>query len=250
MADFESLVRQATEIPFSGWDFSAIEKRLRRRRVPWEYARRVKNRIPLSRSLLDLGTGGGELLASLAPLPHETYATEGYRPNLRLARARLEPLGVQVLFADQGGPLPIPSHSIDLVADRHTGFSPAEVSRVLRPGGRFVTQQVGAANYGELNACFGVEPPAGLNDVLSAEALAHEVKTSGLEIVEKRDARLPDEFLDIAAVVYYLKAVPWQVPGFSVEAYRKQLRQIHSEIERGGRFRVTAHRILLVADKP
>jgi hypothetical protein len=36
-------------------------------------------------SLLDMGTGGGELLASMAPLP-DVWATEGYPPNVPIAR--------------------------------------------------------------------------------------------------------------------------------------------------------------------
>jgi hypothetical protein len=146
--------------------------------------------------------------------------------------------------------VPLPSGSIDLVTDRHTGFSPSEVGRVLRRAGRFITQQVGAANYGEINSRFGVDPGEGPNDVTSAEGLAAELGTAGLTIVDRREARFLDEFLDVGAVVYYLRAVPWQIPGFSVDAFREPLHRIHSEIARNGRFRVTAHRILLVAAKP
>jgi len=34
-----------------------------------------------------MGTGGGEFLASLAPLPMHTSATEAYPPNVEIARA-------------------------------------------------------------------------------------------------------------------------------------------------------------------
>jgi hypothetical protein len=34
--------------------------------------------------LLDMGTGGGELLSSLPNLPNNTFATESYKPSIPL----------------------------------------------------------------------------------------------------------------------------------------------------------------------
>jgi hypothetical protein len=57
-------------------------------------------------TLLDLDTGGGELLAASAPLPRRTIATEGWAPNVPVARDRLSPLGVEVRFAPRSTPRP------------------------------------------------------------------------------------------------------------------------------------------------
>ena len=48
---------------------------------------------------LDIETGGGEVLATVARPPALLVATEGWRPNVEVARARLRPLGVQVVAA-------------------------------------------------------------------------------------------------------------------------------------------------------
>ncbi|RCX17648.1 hypothetical protein DFP94_1086 [Fontibacillus phaseoli] len=65
--------------------------------------------IPLmqvAKSMLDMGTGGGELLSMLRPWPKSVCATEGYRPNLSVAKERFEPPGVTVLFVEDDEHLP------------------------------------------------------------------------------------------------------------------------------------------------
>ena len=83
---------------FEGWDFSYLESTNRMQEFPlsWNYRHEVKKRMNRCSSLLDMGTGGGEFLSSLAPLPKIVCATEGYEPNIPIARKELEPLGVKV----------------------------------------------------------------------------------------------------------------------------------------------------------
>jgi 2-polyprenyl-3-methyl-5-hydroxy-6-metoxy-1,4-benzoquinol methylase len=100
---FARYVAEATEAPFTGWDFSYLRGRMEEERPTWDYAERVRARFSSVTSLLDMGTGGGEVLASLAPLPARATATEGYPPNVEVARARLAPLGVTVT-AIEGAP--------------------------------------------------------------------------------------------------------------------------------------------------
>ena len=63
----------------------------------WDYRQLVLDRAKIVGSMLDLGTGGGEFLASLKDLPKLTCATESYLPNIPIATGLLEPLGVQVV---------------------------------------------------------------------------------------------------------------------------------------------------------
>lgn len=52
-------------------------------------------------------------------------------------------MGIQVEEVDGVDKLPFKDSSFDVVANRHESFDVGEVYRVLRPGGYFVTQQVG-----------------------------------------------------------------------------------------------------------
>jgi 2-polyprenyl-3-methyl-5-hydroxy-6-metoxy-1,4-benzoquinol methylase len=87
---FGYLINEANQ-KFEGWDFSYIESTGRMREFPssWNYRNKVQIRLPGSSSMLDMGTGGGEFLSSLSPLPANTCATEGYEPNIPVARNRL-----------------------------------------------------------------------------------------------------------------------------------------------------------------
>lgn len=56
-------------------------------------------------------------------------------------------------------------------------------------------------------------------------------------------------FRDVAAVVYYLKVIPWQIPGFAPEAYLEGLEKIHATIQHEGELVVPEHRYLIEAVK-
>lgn len=94
----------------------------------------------------DAGYGNrrGELLSRLRPFPEIVCATEAYAPNVPIAKERLEPLGVRVMAIQDDNSLPFGDAGFDLVLNKHESFSPTEVRRILRPGGTFLTQQVGA----------------------------------------------------------------------------------------------------------
>ena len=224
--------------------------------MPWDYSKIVTELLPAVDSLLDIGTGGGELLASLRPLPMRTFATEGYPRNLRLAKHRLQPLGIEIVetFCDdnsrmpQRGALPFRDSSIDLVIDRHESFIATEIFRILNPSGRFVTQQVGGANYPELNTALGVGESATWTKWDLQEAV-EQIEGAGFSVTDSHQARLEARFLDVGAVVYYLKAVPWQIPGFSTKKYYGSLRELDQVIRRDGSFRVTFPSFLVQAVK-
>src|ERR1051325_259171 len=84
--------------PSTGWNFSYLKGRMEEKltSLPWDYEATVRTELLNAKGLLDMGTGSGEFLASLSPLPPDTCATEGWAPNIAIARQRLAPLGVTV----------------------------------------------------------------------------------------------------------------------------------------------------------
>jgi hypothetical protein len=112
LADDRSFLDRLTQVeqePFEGWNFSFLHGRMVAEPLPWNYESLVQQALPHAQSLLDMDTGGGEKLAGWQPLPPYTVATEGYAPNIPVARTRLEPLGVPVLEVESTGALPLPS---------------------------------------------------------------------------------------------------------------------------------------------
>ena len=196
--------------------------------------------------MLDLDTGGGELLASLAPPAGRTVAVEGWAPNVDVATHRLAPLGVEVVAAQAADRLPLPDRTFDLVLNRHGRLCAPEIARVLRPGGRLLTQQVGSDDCTDLNTALDAPPthPTPWNLAIATAALT----AAGLRVVDAQEARPTLTFADIGAVVFHLRMVAWQVPDFDLRRYDGPLRRLHAAIQRDGHCRVRTHRFLLVAE--
>ncbi len=246
--DFDRLVNEAWAHDFSGWDFGYLAGRMVEHPLPWDYRQLVTAKMRQAGSMLDMDTGGGELLASLQPLPPQTCACEGYAPNVPIARARLEPLGVRVIGQQGAGVLPFDDGTFDLVTNRHGGYWVAELERILKQHGGFITQQVGGRNCIRLNEMLQDEVYFQYAYWTLDYAL-RQFEGSGFEIVDQREAYPEVDFHDIGAVVYLLKAVSWQVDDFSIETYREKLGGIHNIIQETGKFTVLAHRFYIEARK-
>jgi SAM-dependent methyltransferase len=143
---FDEFIRDGLSFPFSGWDFSSLGERWKTDEPSWDYPSLARNHMQGITSVLDLDTGGGELLSSLAPFPPQTWATESYTPNINVAKGRLEPLGVHVISNYTDVAIPLPDTSLDLILNRHGSYSEPELMRLLKPGGIFLTEQVGGQN--------------------------------------------------------------------------------------------------------
>jgi SAM-dependent methyltransferase len=238
------------EQPFAGWDFSYLMETGRQVEspLPWGYASLILPYMWQASSMLDMGTGGGEFLSSLHPLPEETAATEGYSPNVPLARQRLEPLGVSVVAVGDDSSLPFPDGQFDLIINRHESYSASEVHRVLAPGGHFITQQVGGDNDNDLNRLLGApEYDEFLHWTL--QFATDEILGAGLNVVWSAETEMFTRFFDIGAVIYYLKAVPWQIADFSVDRYRLPLKKLHAHIQKHGHVDIPGQRFILIATR-
>lgn len=246
---FTAFLEDAAQ-PFSGWDFSFIAGtgRLQNGLLPWSYGSIILPYIRNAQSMLDMGTGGGEFLSKLQPFPRVVCATEGYAPNVPVATTRLEPLGVRVEQEHDKEAQPFEDGAFELIINRHKSYSAKEVRRLLKDGGTFITQQVGGLDCAEINEALGV--PMNPRTAYSAlETRQKELETEGLQVTLSRAASPPQRFYDIGAFIYYLKAIPWQVPNFDVESYLDELYFIHKGIQENGYFEATQRRFLLIAHK-
>jgi hypothetical protein len=247
---FEELVAKAEAAPIEGWDFSWLEGRATEERPSWRYAERVAERAAWAKKMLDLQSGGGELLARLPRQPPLLVATEGYAPNVSVAARRLRPQGGWVVAThEERQALPFAEEAFDLVTSRHpveTWW--AEIARVLSRGGTYLSQQVGPHSLRELSEFFLGSVPA----VSKREPeLAHQAaQAAGLVVTELRSERLRTVFYDVGAVVYFLRLVVWIVPGFSVTGFRGRLRELHEQIQREGAFVGFATRFIIEASRP
>jgi SAM-dependent methyltransferase len=251
---FDELVAEGESEPVAGWDFSWFAGRATEERPAWGYSGLLAEAIAGAGAVLDIQTGGAEVLAGAisrlpAGPPARLAATESWPPNVALARQRLAPLGGTVTQVADPDPLPFGDASFDLVVSRHpTVVVWPEIARVLRPGGRYLSQQIGAGSNRELYEYLMGPQPA--KPARSAERAAAAARAAGLVVYRLEEQALRVEFGDIGAVVYFLRKVLWTVPDFTVERYRGKLAALHAEIEAGGGFTSHAQRVLVGARRP
>jgi len=236
---FNKLIADALSTNFSGWDFSYLQGRWQGDEAAWDYSAIVESYLPDAESLLDMGTGGGEKLSALSPLPPDTHATEAWEPNLPVAKKRLEPLGIQVHHINEAEPLPFIDERFDCVINRHEFYQPEEVYRILKTGGHFITQQVGGAHGIDLNEWITGTRPAW--DGWGLSKAHYDLHRAGFKVLNTGEDFGEMRFLDIGAVVYYLKVISWQIPDFDVDTYRPQLMALHQRIEKDGFLPIGIH---------
>lgn len=175
------------------------------------------------------------------------YATEGYKPNVPIAKKRLEPLGVKVVERTEDENLPFKDDTFDLILNQHESFCASEVHRILSTQGTFFTQQVGGLDCSRINECIGA-PINKEFSIWNLKKAIEELKQSAFNIVFYKEEFPVQRFYDIEALVFYLKAIPWQVPNFDIETHIGGLYNIHQIIQSQGFFDVKQHRFIIKAE--
>ena len=241
--------REEDQAHIHGWDFSHIENRYESDNdLPWDYKEIILRHLTDDMELFDYDTGGGEFLLSLNHPADKTSATEGYPPNVALCEKTLPKLGVKFKECHDAALIPFDDASFDMVINRHGSFSAPETFRILKKGGLFVTEQIGADNDFDLVKRVlpdAVKPYPELTLDIQRKAF----EQAGFHLLDAREVFRPIVFYDIGAFVWFARIIEWEFAGFSVDACFEKLLELQREIERNGKIEGTIHRILIVAEK-
>jgi SAM-dependent methyltransferase len=222
-------------------------------RPPWAFTRLLAARVGEVSSLLDLQTGGGEILSEVlgraTRVPGRVAATEPWPPNAIVARHALARFHADLIEVSNDAPLPFGASSFELVTSRHPVVVQwDEIARVLEPGGSYLAQHVGPGTNREVtDFLMGPQP---VSEARSPQRAVLDAEANGLELVRLEEATLRVEFYDIGALVYFLRLVPWTVPRFTTAVYEPQLRRLHDAIVADGRFTSHSTRFLIELRKP
>ena len=232
-----------------GWDFSHIEGRyMEEDDLPWDYREEILRYLKPEMRILDMDTGGGEFLLSLNHPYENTAATENYPPNVDLCRETLMPLGIDFRAADGKGVLPFEDAFFDMLLNRHGDFNPNEIHRVLKPGGLFITQQVGAENDRELVELLCGQADLPFPDQYLKIAM-EQFSQTGFEILDGQECFRPIRFYDVGALVWFARIIEWEFPGFSVDSCQDRLLQAQEILTNQGVIEARIHRFLLICCK-
>ncbi len=232
-----------------GWDFSHIHGRYEEEDdLPWDYEAIIRENLTDNMQLMDFDTGGGEFLLSLKHPYENTAATEGYPPNVELCKETLLPLGIDFRACDDAKNVPFADESFDMLINRHGDFDAKEAGRLLRQGGLFITEQVGANNDRDLVEMVLPDFPKPFPE-LELAIQQKKFQDERFEILRAEEVYRPIRFYDIGAFVWFAHVIEWEFPGFSVEKCFDKLLKMQEIIDRDGFVEGTIHRYLIVAKK-
>ena len=232
-----------------GWDFSHLHGRYEvENDLPWDYEKIVRAYLGNDMQMMAYDTGGGEFLLSLEHPFEKTSATEGYAPNVELCKNKLLPLGINFKECNNPNNIPFEEESFDIMINRHGGFAPTEIYRLLRKNGVFITEQVGGDNERDLVEMVlpSTEKPFPDLNLKTQQKRFEEV---GFKILRAEEVYRPIYFYDVGAFVWFAHIIEWEFPDFSVDKCYKQLLEMQKEIEKNGFVQGTIHRYLIVATK-
>lgn len=233
-----------------GWEFSHIQDRYKsfESDLSWNYEEIVRKCLKPQDKILDIDTGGGEVLLSFHHPYHLTTVTEGYAANVKLCEEKLGKLGIRVCEVTDYSNMPFENEEFDLIINRHGAYDTKELHRILKPGGLFITQQVGEDND---RALIEFLLP-GSEKVFRGMNLTEQKKLfekTGFEILMSDEAFMPIEFYDVGALVWFAKVIEWEFPDFSVNRCFERLLKAQRIVEQEGCLKGSSHRYLIVARK-
>ena len=233
-----------------GWDFSRMRET--QEPAPWDYADIARAYLAPDSHVLDIGTGGGERFLALADRFRSGVGIDASPEMIATAQENLPPaLADKISFTVMPAQhLTFAPASFDVVLNRHAPVDAAEVARVLRPGGVFITQQVGARNTANICAIFGCTPGGTYTSdpTQTPEALRAAFIDAGCRIVAEAEYDVRAWFLDVESLLFWLQAVPLP-EDFAIERHWRQVDAIVSvyTTERG--IETNEHRTLLIVRK-
>lgn len=176
-----------------GWDFSSIKCSVEGK--AWNFYEEACKHIKKTDVLLDVGTGGGEKLLTIANTALFLIGTDLSTKRISDARYNLQASGKENVrfFEMDSEKLQFPTGFFNVVTCRQAPFSAQEVARVLSDDGLFITQQVSEHDKRNLTETFG-----------RGSSVNEEGRLKNKYVSELRDAGFKDiQTLDYDATEYY-----------------------------------------------
>lgn len=161
--------------------------------------------------MLDIGTGGGEAILSIAEdalllvgidlaqgmietAQHNLQATDGHS-NVRFLHMDAEKLA-------------FPDYFFNVVSSRHSRFSASEVFRVLAQGGIFLTQQVSEHDKSNISEAFGRGQSLGIQPGTLMERYKHELQIAGFHDIQAREYNVVEHYATPEDLMFLLTHAP------------------------------------------
>jgi ubiquinone/menaquinone biosynthesis C-methylase UbiE len=233
----------------NGWDFSKVKSLSEG--VKWNFYDEVIQSCKKTDILLDIGTGGGEALLSIADsallligIDLSTGMIEtalnnlkqSNKPNIRFLQMDAEKLN-------------FPDNFFNVVSCRHSGFSAKEIAKVLVNDGVFLTQQVSENDKLNLKEAFGRGQALGTKKGLLKTQYITDLSEAGFTDIQSFEFNATDYYETAEDLLFLLKHTPI-VPNFGQSETDFEILQqfiMNNQTERG--IRTNSERFMIIARK-
>jgi len=253
--ELRQLVEAAGEL--RGWDWSRLN--VDRDPAPWNYSQIVQDYLTPSTYVLDIGTGGGERFLELASYFGRGVGIDRKPEMIRTAlenlpRALDEKVSFEIMRAQD---LKFADGTFDVVLNRHAPIFHEEVARVLKPGGYFITQQVGGYNAQNVFTVFGwgsngdywrrffAERGMSFQDI---PALVELFPRVGCGVIARDEYDVRYYFKDVESLIFWLRWSPLP-EHLDPDRHSKQVTQLIDQYRTPRGIETNEHRELLIVQK-
>ncbi len=233
----------------NGWDFSSIRSFLEG--VTWDFYEEVRKRCKKTDVLLDVGTGGGEHILRIAQELFFLIGIDLSEGMVETAKVNLEQSKASNVkfFQMSSYDLQFPKGFFDVVSCCQAPFSAAEVEKVLKSGGVFLTQQVSEADKLNIKEAFGRGQSYGQQDGTLKEKYIRELKEAGFRHIQSFEYDAAEYFERPEDLIFLLKHTPI-IPDFGQDKQDFEiLKDFIQNNQNDKGIRTNSKRILLIAKK-
>ncbi|MFD2614997.1 class I SAM-dependent methyltransferase [Paenibacillus gansuensis] len=209
--DYKNFYNKVGKI--NGWDFSKLKTTSEGER--WNFFQEVAKRCRKSDLLLDIGTGGGEALLSIADAALLLVGIDRSEGMIQTALENLKKSSASnVRFVQMdAGRLHFPQPFFQVVSCRHSEFYGDEVWNILAPDGVFLTQQVGEHDKANLKEAFGRGQEYGTEKGALKKKYLSELAEAGFTEIQSFEYDAAHYFETYEDLVFFLKYTP-VIPDF------------------------------------
>ncbi|UPK44800.1 class I SAM-dependent methyltransferase [Paenibacillus pabuli] len=234
----------------NGWDFSSLK--VTSEDIEWNFYEEVIRLTEPSDLLLDIGTGGGEAVLSIADAALLLIGIDLSRGMIETAQRNLKASGSRsnVRFVHMNAEqLTFPNQFFNVVSSRHCDFFTAEVYRVLADGGIFLTQQVSEHDKYNVKNAFGRGQASDVQPGTLMERYKRELREAGFRDIQAREYNATEYYATPDDLLFLLTHAPI-IPDFGErESDLERFQQFVEQNSCDQGIRTNAARFMLTARK-
>jgi SAM-dependent methyltransferase len=193
---------------FNGWDFTKVK--CISEGVKWNFYSEVSRRCRKSDILLDIGTGGGEALLSIAEFALLLVGIDNSAGMIQAANDNLKKSkksNVRIFQMD-AEKIDFPENFFNVVSNRHSSFNAIEAARVLANDGLFYTQQVSEDDKFNIKQAFGRGQSLGSQDGTLKNKYISELSEAGFSDIQSFEFDAKEYYKNYEDLMFLLIHTP------------------------------------------